>query len=57
VKDRLDYESIEETLEIMSDEAAFNALKAGIQQYKNGELVDFEDFKKAINVKINLLEE
>lgn len=44
------YESIEETLEIISDEAAFNELRAGIQQFKNGELVDFEDFKKSINV-------
>jgi len=50
VKDFLDHVSIAEALEIMSDEAAFNALKAGIQQFKNGELVDFEDFKKSIHV-------
>lgn len=44
------YESIAETLEIMSDENAFNALKTGIQQFINGELIDFEDFKNSINV-------
>jgi PHD/YefM family antitoxin component YafN of YafNO toxin-antitoxin module len=44
------YESIAETLDIMSDEDAFNALKTGIQQFKNGELMDFEDFKKSIHV-------
>jgi len=44
------YESIAETLDIMSDEDEFNALKAGIQQFKNGELMDFEDFKKSIHV-------
>ncbi len=57
MKDWLDYESIAETLEIMSDEAAFNALKAGIQQFKNGELVDFEGFKQSIDVKIKFAEE
>lgn len=44
------YESIAETLEIISDEAAFNELKVGIQQLKNGQFIDFEDFKKSLHV-------
>jgi prevent-host-death family protein len=42
------YESIEETLEILSDEKMFSDLKKGITQVKNNELVDFEDFKKSL---------
>ena len=44
------YESIAETLEIISDEESFADLKKGIQQVHNGELIDFEDFKKNLNV-------
>ena len=44
------YECIAETLEIMSDEALYLNLKIGLQQMSKGELVDFEDFKKSINV-------
>ena len=44
------YESIAETLEIISDEELFSDLKKGIQQMENGELVDFEEFKKNLNV-------
>jgi PHD/YefM family antitoxin component YafN of YafNO toxin-antitoxin module len=45
------YESIAETLEIISDDRLFSELKTGIQQMKNNELVDFEDFKKSIDVQ------
>jgi PHD/YefM family antitoxin component YafN of YafNO toxin-antitoxin module len=41
------YESIAETLEILSDEELSNELKTGIKQLENNELVDFEDFKKS----------
>ncbi len=44
------YESIAETLEIISDEDSFADLKKGIQQVHNGELIDFEEFKKNLNV-------
>ena len=44
------YESIAETLEILSDEEMYSELKIGIQQAKNNELVDFEEYKKMINV-------
>jgi len=44
------YESIAETLEIISDEESFADLKKGIQQVHDGELIDFEDFKKNLNV-------
>jgi PHD/YefM family antitoxin component YafN of YafNO toxin-antitoxin module len=44
------YESIAETLEIISDDALFSDLKKGIIQFQNNELVDFEDFIKTINV-------
>lgn len=44
------YESIAETLEIISDEKLFNELRTGLQQIKNNELLDFEDFKKQLNV-------
>jgi len=44
------YESIAETLEIISDEEAYNELKIGISQYKNNELIDFDEFKKTVNV-------
>lgn len=44
------YESIAETLEILSDEESFAELKKGIQQMNNNELIDFDDFKKSLNV-------
>ena len=45
------YESIAETLDIISDEQLFSELKAGLQQLKNNELIDFDEFKKSINVQ------
>jgi PHD/YefM family antitoxin component YafN of YafNO toxin-antitoxin module len=45
------YESIAETLEIISDDRLFSELKTGIQQMKNNDLLDFEDFKKSIHVQ------
>ncbi len=44
------YESITETLEILSDESALADLKIALQQVKNNEFVDFEDFKKSVHV-------
>jgi PHD/YefM family antitoxin component YafN of YafNO toxin-antitoxin module len=44
------YESIAETLEIISDENLMNDLKIGIQQIKNNELIDFDEFSRSINV-------
>jgi PHD/YefM family antitoxin component YafN of YafNO toxin-antitoxin module len=44
------YESIAETLDIISDEALYDDLKIGIKQFENNSLVDFEDFKKSLNV-------
>jgi PHD/YefM family antitoxin component YafN of YafNO toxin-antitoxin module len=44
------YESIAETLDILSDNQLFNELKIGIEQMKNNDLVDFDDFKKTIDV-------
>ena len=44
------YESIAETLDIISDESAYDELKTGIMQLKNNSLIDFEEFKKSINV-------
>lgn len=44
------YESIAETLEIISDDELFSDLKKGIIQFQNNELVDFDDFVKNINV-------
>jgi PHD/YefM family antitoxin component YafN of YafNO toxin-antitoxin module len=40
------YESIAETLDIISDEQLFSELKVGMQQLKNNELIDFDEFKK-----------
>lgn len=40
------YESIAETLEIISDEEAFTELKDGIAQIANNQLVDFDEFVK-----------
>lgn len=44
------YEAIAETLEILSDEQAFSELKIGLNQLKNGKLIDFEEFKKELHV-------
>jgi PHD/YefM family antitoxin component YafN of YafNO toxin-antitoxin module len=44
------YESIAETLEIISDEEAFTELKDGIAQIANNQLVDFDEFVKNQNV-------
>jgi prevent-host-death family protein len=44
------YESIAETLEIISDEEAFTELKEGIAQIANNQLVDFDEFLKNQNV-------
>ena len=44
------YESIAETLDIISDEALYDDLKVGIKQFDNNSLIDFEDFKKSLNV-------
>lgn len=44
------YESIAETLEILSDEESLAELKKGIQQMNNNELIDLDDFKKNLNV-------
>lgn len=45
------YESIAETLDIISDEEAYTDLKKGIQQMQNNELIDFDEFKKNLNVQ------
>jgi prevent-host-death family protein len=44
------YESIAETLEILSDEESYSDLKKGLQQISENELVDFDDFKQGLNV-------
>ena len=44
------YESIAETLDIISDETLYDDLKIGIKQFESNSLIDFEDFKKSINV-------
>ncbi|MBN2652578.1 MAG: type II toxin-antitoxin system Phd/YefM family antitoxin [Spirochaetales bacterium] len=44
------YESIAETLDILSDQTLFEDLKIGIQQMTDGQLIDFEDFKKGLDV-------
>ena len=44
------YESIAETLDIISNEKLYAELKIGIQQLNNNELIDFDDFKKSLDV-------
>lgn len=44
------YESIAETLEILSDPEGYDNLKAGIAQAQQGKLIDFEAFKKGFDV-------
>ncbi len=42
------YESIQETLEILTDKELMHDLQTGINQIKENRLVDFEKFKKNI---------
>jgi len=42
------YESIQETLEILTDKELMHDLQTGINQIKENQLVDFEEFKKSI---------
>lgn len=42
------YESIQETLEILTDKELLHDLQTGINQIKENLLVDFEEFKKSI---------
>ena len=44
------YESIAETLDIISDDELMDELKIGIQHIKEGNLVDFDLVKHEINV-------
>ena len=44
------YESIAETLDIMSDESLVADLKTGLRQLGNNELEDFDILKKSLNV-------
>ena len=44
------YESIAETLDIMSDESLAEDLKTGLRQLENNELEDFDTFVKSLNV-------
>ena len=44
------YESIAETLDIISDETLYDDLKIGIKQFENNSLIDFDEFKKSLNV-------
>jgi Phd_YefM. len=44
------YESIAETLDIISDDELMDELRTGIQQMKEGNLVDFDLVKNEIHV-------
>lgn len=44
------YESIAETLEILSDPDGFGELQIGISQAREGKLIDFEEFKNSLDV-------
>lgn len=44
------YESIRETLEILSDEELSKNLTIGVQQIKQNNLLDFDSFKKTFHV-------
>lgn len=44
------YESIAETLDILSEPDGFTDLRIGIAQAQEGNTIDFEDFKKTLNV-------
>ena len=41
-----EYESMKETLNILSDKKLMKNIKEGIEDIKNGKYVTFEDFKK-----------
>ena len=41
-----EYESMKETIEIMSDKKLMKGIKQGIEDIKKGKYVTFEDFKK-----------
>jgi PHD/YefM family antitoxin component YafN of YafNO toxin-antitoxin module len=44
------YESIAETLEIISDDEIFMDFKKGVTQIQNNQLIDFDEFVKNLNV-------
>lgn len=44
------YESLLETMEIMSDERLMNSLRKSIQQAKSGELIPWEKVKEDLNL-------
>ena len=44
------YESIAETLEIISDEDLYKELKIGVEQAANNQFTDYDDFKNSLNV-------
>jgi len=44
------YESIAETLDILSDEKLYADLQKGIREIDKDELVDFNEFKKSLDV-------
>jgi len=44
------YESIAETLDILADQELFKDLKLGIEQVERNTLIDFDEFKKSLNV-------
>ena len=44
------YESIAETLDILSDPEGHDNLKVGTAQAQQGKLIDFEEFKKGFDV-------
>lgn len=41
-----EYESMKETIEIMSNEKLMKEIKEGIEDIKKGDYITFEDFKK-----------
>jgi len=43
------YESIQETLEILTDKQLMKDLATGLKQIKENNLVDFDDFKKSLS--------
>jgi len=44
------YEAIAETLDILDDEEAYSELKTGLTQLQKGDLIDFEELKKELDV-------
>ena len=41
-----EYESMKETIEILSNKKLVKSIKEGIEDIKNGRYITFEDFKK-----------